>query len=136
MLENERRRRGMAWSNDELDKMAAAEELELQTTRDDGTLRNPVTIWMVRVGDDVYVRSVKGTVGKWYWHAAGQPGKVSVGGVEKEVTFEKAGDEANDAVDAAYRAKYGRYPERVLGSVLTPEARESTLRLVTRQWRN
>jgi hypothetical protein len=49
-----------AWTPDELTKIGAAEELELAPERRDGTLRNPVTIWVVRVGDDVYVRSVNG----------------------------------------------------------------------------
>lgn len=46
-----------AWASDELDRVAAADELELATRRSDGTLRKPVTIWVVRHGDDLYVRS-------------------------------------------------------------------------------
>ena len=45
------------WTNDELAKIGAAEELEIASLRRDGTLRNPVTIWVVRVGDDLCVRS-------------------------------------------------------------------------------
>jgi hypothetical protein len=48
------------WTSDELDKIAGAEELELASARRDGTLRKPVTIWVVRHGDDLYVRSVYG----------------------------------------------------------------------------
>lgn len=48
------------WTNDELTKIGAAEELEIASRRRDGTLRNPVTIWVVRHGDDLYVRSVNG----------------------------------------------------------------------------
>jgi hypothetical protein len=40
-----------AWTSDELGKIAAAEELEIASVRRDGTLRNPVTIWVVRHGD-------------------------------------------------------------------------------------
>ena len=46
------------WTNEELEKIAAADELELASTRSDGSLRKPVTIWVVRYGDDLYVRSV------------------------------------------------------------------------------
>jgi hypothetical protein len=42
----------------ELDWSAAAEELDLASVRCEGTLRNPVAMWVVRNGDDVYVRSV------------------------------------------------------------------------------
>jgi hypothetical protein len=42
------------WTKDELHKIAAAEELELASRRPDGTLTNAVTIWVVRVGDDLF----------------------------------------------------------------------------------
>jgi hypothetical protein len=48
------------WTSDELTRIGAADELEIASLRDDGTLRKPVTIWVVRLGDDLYVRSVKG----------------------------------------------------------------------------
>lgn len=44
----------VAWTNDELDKIGAAEELEIAPVQGDGTLRNPTTIWVVRVGDITY----------------------------------------------------------------------------------
>jgi hypothetical protein len=49
-----------AWTSDELTKIGAAEELQLASRRPDGTLRNPVTMWVVRHGDCLYVRSVNG----------------------------------------------------------------------------
>ena len=49
-----------AWTNDELNTIGDAEELTLASARRDGTLRNPVTMWVVRAGDDLYVRSVNG----------------------------------------------------------------------------
>ena len=55
-----------AWTSDELDKIAGAEELEIAPVRLDGTLRNRVTIWVVRVRDDLYVRSYKGSTAAWY----------------------------------------------------------------------
>lgn len=48
------------WTNDELKKIEKTDELELSSLRRDGTLRNPVTVWVVRVGNDLYVRAVKG----------------------------------------------------------------------------
>lgn len=53
-----------AWTSDELTGIERAEELELQSARADGTLRNSVTIWVVRVGDDLYVRSAGGREGR------------------------------------------------------------------------
>ncbi len=48
------------WTSDELSKIGAAEELDLASVRHDGTLRNALTMWVVRHGDDLYVRSVNG----------------------------------------------------------------------------
>jgi Uncharacterized protein conserved in bacteria (DUF2255) len=53
------------WTSDELHKIGSAEELELASVREDGTLRPPVIIWVVRDGDDVYVRSVNGRGSSW-----------------------------------------------------------------------
>jgi hypothetical protein len=58
-----------AWTRDELDKIANADELRLATIRPDGSLRDPVTIWVVRHGDDLYIRSYLGPSGSWFRRA-------------------------------------------------------------------
>jgi hypothetical protein len=55
-----------AWTTDELDRIEAADEMEIASLRPDGTLRNPTTIWVVRLGDDLYVRSVNGRTSGWF----------------------------------------------------------------------
>ncbi len=55
-----------AWASDDLSKIGAAEELEIASLRRDGTLRHPVTIWVVRHGDDLYIRSVNGRTASWF----------------------------------------------------------------------
>jgi hypothetical protein len=99
------------WTSDELIKIAAAEELELASARRDGTLRKPVTIWVVRLGDDLYVRS---------------------GRVEKDVTFVDADHDIDDQIDAAYRTKYRRYSASLINYMVCPEARSTTIKLVPR----
>ena len=47
-------------TSDELDRVGAAEELQLASLRRDGTPRPYVTMWVVRAGDDLYVRSAYG----------------------------------------------------------------------------
>jgi hypothetical protein len=122
------------WTKSELDKVARAEELEVATRRRDGTLRDPVTVWMVRVGDDVCVRSVNGRAGAWFRGAvARHQGRVKAGGVQRDVTFVEANDAPNDEIDRAYRAKYGRYAASIVNTVLTPQARAATLRVVPRE---
>jgi hypothetical protein len=122
-----------AWTSTELDKIGRADELEIQSRRRDGTLRSPVTIWVARVGDDLYVRSVNGRESRWFRGAQERhEGHVKAGGVEKDVTFEDADPSLNQDVDRAYREKYRRYVASIVNTVLTPQARAATLRLVPR----
>jgi hypothetical protein len=121
------------WTEDELERIAAAEELAIAPRRKgDGELRAPTTIWVVHVGDDVYVRSWRGPTGSWFRAAQlTREGRISAGGVEKDVRFVDGDDSVDDAVDAAYRAKYGRYSSYVEPTI-APQARATTLKLVPR----
>jgi hypothetical protein len=121
------------WTSDELNKIGTAEELRIASLRGDGTLRKPVTIWVVRLGDDLYVRSVNGRTSAWFRGVqVRHEGLIRAGGVEKDVTFvEEAGPEINEQIDAAYRTKYRRYAANIVNSILTPQARSATLKLVT-----
>jgi hypothetical protein len=122
------------WTNDELRKIAAAEELELASVRRDGTLGHAVTIWVVRVGDDLYVRSWKGHNGAWF-HAtqARHAGRIEAGGVGKDVTFVPEADPTiNDQIDAEYRTKYRRHGGRYVDPMVATTARATTMKLVPR----
>jgi hypothetical protein len=123
----------IAWTNDELDKIGAAEELEIAPLRRDGTLRKPVTIWVVRQGGNLYVRSVNGHTAAWFRAAQERhEAHIRVGGVEKDVLLIET-DEMNDEIDAAYRTKYRRYATSIVNSTLTVQARAATLKLVVHE---
>jgi hypothetical protein len=120
------------WTSDELDRIGGAEELEIASVRPDGTLRQPVTIWVIRHGDDLYVRSVNGRTSSWFRGAqARHEAHIEAGGVGKDVQLVET-DDLNDEIDAAYRAKYHRYAENIVGSIVTPNARAAMLKLVPR----
>jgi hypothetical protein len=122
-----------AWKSDELGKIGAAEEVQIASLRRDGTLRKPVTVWAIRHGDDLYVRSVRGRTGHWFRGTQERhEGRIRAGGVQQDVTFVDADHDIDDEVDAAYRAKYRRYAGSILNSVLTLEARSTTTKLVPR----
>ena len=120
------------WTSDEIDKIGGAEELQVAPVRSDGTQRRPVTIWVVRHGDELYVRAVNGRTSSWFRDAqARHEAHIEAGGVDKDVLLVET-DDMNDEIDGAYRAKYRRYPESIVGTIVTPSARAATLKLVPR----
>jgi len=121
------------WTEDELRTMGAAEELELSSLRDDGTLRPYVTVWVVRVGEDVYVRSGWGRENGWFRRALRRRlGRVRVAGIERDIAFEDPDASATEAIDAAYHVKYDRFGERHVSPVVSAEAADATFRLAPR----
>ena len=123
------------WTTDELNKIGTAEELEIASLRRDSTLRSSRTIWVVRVGDDLYVRSVNGRGSDWFRGVQTRhEGHIQAGGVEKDVTFEEAIDPTiHEQIDAAYYQKYSHHPKAYVDACATPAARAATIKLVPRQ---
>jgi hypothetical protein len=123
-----------SWTDDELNKIDAAEELEIAALRPDGTSRKPVTIWVVRVEQGIYVRSAYGTNAAWYRATkVCDKGHIGVANLRKDVNFEAAEPAIADQVDAAYRNKYRRHGAQYVNSVTTAEARSTTIKLVPRE---
>lgn len=120
------------WTRDELNKIGTAEEVQISPVLRDGSRQKAVTTWVVRHGDDLYVRSVRGRKGLWFRGVQQKhEGRIRAGATQRDVTFVDAKEQLDD-IDAAYRAKYRRYAGSILDSVLTPEARSTTLKLVPR----
>ena len=121
------------WTSDELDKIGAAEELEIAPLRRDGRLHKATTIWVARLGDNLYVRSYKGRGSSWFRAArARHEGRIRAGGVDKDVTFVDVDPDINDQIDAVYRNKYRRYSAQYVDPMVAPEARTTTMKLVPR----
>ena len=120
------------WTHNELTRIGIADELEITTLRRDGTLRKPVTIWVVRLGDDLYIRSVNGRTSAWFrGTTARREGRIQAGGIDKDVTFVDGNPGINDQIDAAYRSKYHHYPQSV-DRINSLKARSTTIQLVPR----
>ena len=121
------------WTSSELTKIGSAEELQIASLHSDGTLRKLVIIWVVQLGDNLYVRSVNGRTSAWFRGVQTRhEGHIRAGGVEKDVTFvEEAGLVINEKIDSAYRAKYRRYPSSV-DHINSSVARSATIKLVPR----
>ena len=122
----------MAFDASTLQRLAADEEVWIETTRPDGTVRRTV-IWVIVAGDDVFVRSVRGDRGHWYQAALDRPAEVAlvIGGDRVPVAARPAADEASvTTCSRGLELKYRADPS--LASMLRPGVLHTTLRLEPR----
>ncbi len=122
------------WTSDEVKAIGGAEEIEILSLLADETFGSPRTIWVVSVGPDLFVRSVRGRSSAWFKATQLKcAGRIEAGGLRKDVSFlDEPAMDINERIDAAYRDKYRKYKGAILNSVLTPKARGATLRLSPR----
>jgi len=81
------------WKPTELEVFAASDELAIASFRSDGTLRPYTTIRVVRIGDDLYVRSWRGRGGAWFRRALQRhEGRIRAGGPQRDIAFEESED--------------------------------------------
>ncbi len=117
-----------AWTDEELAAIAGANELTAAPLRNDGTVQSPRIVWVVRQGDDVYIRSVNGGEGAWFRGVqAHHAGHISAGGLEVDVSFEDADHDLDDANEEC-RRKYVR--SSAVEHITSPKAEATTLRIV------
>ena len=111
------------WTPDELERLDRVDEIQLASRRADGSLRPFVTIWFVRLADDLYVRSAYGYDNPWFQRAlVSGDGRIRAGGVERDVAFEVPGSDVDGDLHSAYHAKYDRRGPRIVGTVVSSEA--------------
>jgi hypothetical protein len=98
------------WTSHDARAITSPQEVQVIPRRQDGSLRSPTTIWIVRDCDRVFIRSTNGRTAAWFRAAiATGRGQIVADGTAHDVTFTEADDDDLATVDAAYRAKYGRY---------------------------
>jgi hypothetical protein len=118
-------------ADDLLWKLAESDEVDIETRRDSTSPLHRTTIWIVPSKDGVFVRSVKGTKGRWYREAITNPHVAILVGQRKVAA--KAELERSPAVlhevSSAYRQKYGeRWPNET-EPMVQPSVLPTTLRL-------
>jgi hypothetical protein len=120
------------WPQDELRKIAEADDLHIAPFRDDGvTYGTPTWIWSVAVDGALYVRAYNGQSSRWYQAALRRKaGRIIAAGLTKEVSFEPVDGPVNDRIDDAYRAKYRG--SRCLSPMIGPRARSATVKVMPR----
>jgi hypothetical protein len=119
------------WNQEELDKVAKADDLHIAPYREDGkTYGTPTWIWSVAVGDALYVRGYNGQESRWYQAAIRQKaGRIIAAGMTMTVAFEPLDDDGvNEQIDEAYRAKYRG--SAYLNPMIGKRARSATVRIV------
>jgi hypothetical protein len=122
----------IAWNPTELERIAAAREIEVSSLREDGALTKPVTIWAVRVEGELYVRSVRGETGGWFKAAEQRhEGRIEADASAVDVAFEDVPHHLDEEIDEAYKVKYG-YPSGPVDSITSDAAQATTLRVVPR----
>lgn len=117
------------WTPAELELLAGVRELDIATERADGTVRSFVPIWVVRIGDDLYVRSWRGRGGSWFNQVLRHPrAHIRVRGLERAITLEEADPGLRTEMDRAYRAKYGT--GMYADAMVEPSAAAAALKIV------
>jgi hypothetical protein len=124
-----------AWNPDTLTTLGDALEVDVTPFAADGSRRPTRTIWSIRIGDELYVRSWKGRSAGWFRDVlATHQGEIAVtgGGAAQRVTFEEVDAEApvQERISAAYLTKYAA--DGYASSMNEQGPLESTLRLIPR----
>ena len=117
------------WSQDDLRRIEQSDDLHISPYRADGvTPGTPTWLWSVVVNGALYVRAYNGTASRWHRAALSQrAGRIRVAGGDREVTFEPVDGPVQEAIDAAYRAKYADSP--YLAPMTSARARTATVRI-------
>jgi|SRR6266545_6507198 len=108
--------------------IADAREVSIGFRRPDSSTGS-TPVWVVRVGDDIFVRSMHGPGGGWYRRLRADPdGEVRDGGHVHPVHAEPIDDTGTvEEVTRAYASKYADSP--YVQSLLNERASGATLRL-------
>ena len=120
------------WPKDELKRIAETDDLHISPLREDGkTYGTPTWIWSVVVDDGLYVRGYNGQKSRWYQAAVRQKaGRITAGGVTKEVSFETVDGAINERIDDTYRTKYKG--SSYLSPMIGTRARSATVKVEPR----
>jgi hypothetical protein len=121
-----------SWSKEELRKIEESDDLHISPFRENGvTYGTPTWIWSVAVDGNLYVRAYNGTNSSWYQAATKQKaGRITAGGLTKEVAFETVEGQIDDRIDDVYRTKYQSSP--YLKAMISSRARSATVRIFPR----
>src|SRR5829696_4511364 len=117
-----------------LRQLDETKEVRIETRRDGDSPEHRTIIWVVVVEGEVFVRSVRGSKGRWYREISSNPeGALHVEDDRIPVRAAPATDdttvEAVEAVSAAFRSKYQKSSPASKEAMVRPETLPTTLKL-------
>jgi hypothetical protein len=114
-----------------LNLLDEAKEVYIETSRDADSPEYQTIIWVVVVGSEVFVRSVRGRKGRWYQRiSAHHEGALLAGDTRIPVRAAPATDNVTvETVSEAFRSKYeAAWPGPTAG-IVRSKVLETTLKL-------
>jgi hypothetical protein len=114
-----------------LDLLDDTEEVRIETRRDENSPVHRTIVWVVVVGGEVFVRSVRGQKGRWYREISGNPaGALHTGDRRIPVRASPATETPKtQAVSEAIRSKYERDWPGPTAAMLRADVLPTTLKL-------
>jgi hypothetical protein len=115
---------------EELDRIDRAQELQIAPERSNGSLRSYITIWVVRVDDELFVRAYRGRNASWFRHVLQhRRDRIRAGGVERDVALNEPSHVDHPTIGEAYRGKYKPISTTHMPPIVSPETTAATLQL-------
>jgi hypothetical protein len=108
------------WRAGELSLIDGSGEVGIATRRGDGTLRAARIVWIVRLADVMYIRSVNGTTAARYRGVQTRhQGELNAGRLRRGVAFVEAGAHADEGsgLDDALDGRLPRQVRPLVGAV-------------------
>ena len=121
------------WSPEELNLLGTAGEVEVSSVHHDGSMSRQRIVWIVRVGNQLFLRSVNGPEAGWYRSTRSRhQGQLEARGLVRQVGWvdvDAAADpDIDPAVDAEYARKY-RGSTTAIERINSTAARSTTMRV-------
>jgi len=119
----------MSFASDDLQRLAAAEEVEIETQAPEGPVHRTI-IWIVVDGSDAFIRSFRGHAARWFREAGANPAvAIHLDGRRLPATAIPATDpDSIERISAALKAKYAHDPTS-LATMLEPAMIDANFRL-------
>jgi hypothetical protein len=107
------------------------DEVYIETSRDADSPQHRTIIWAVVVGEEVFVRSVRGRKGRWYQRISSHPeGALLAGDTRIPVRVAPVTDNVTvEAVSEAFRSKYEEAWPGPTAGIVRSEVLPTTLKL-------